>query len=256
MTGERRNILNRILREWTPDSVVVSPWLESRGVYQQLAHEYEKSGWMRRIGRGAYVRPGDIVEWDGALLAVQEQLGLPIHVAGKTALQLQGYAHFLPLGKGGTLFLFGLPGTRLPAWFRNYDWESRLRYITTNLFDPEKEVGLTKKEFGRRTIIISTPERAILEVLYLVPGEESFSEAEYLLEGLATLRPRLVQELLEQCRSIKVKRLFMYLVEKANHVWAKRLEPGKINLGSGKRLIVKGGRYDPKYKITVPGSGP
>jgi len=31
-----------------------------------------------------------------------------------------------------------------------------------------------------------------------------------LLEGLMSLRPDLVQELLESCRSVKAKRLFLY----------------------------------------------
>lgn len=103
MTSEKRNILNRLLQVWPHGSVAVTPWLKSQGVSQQLVHEYEKSGWVRRVGRGAYLRAGEVVEWSGGLNAVQNQLGLPIHVSDKTALQLQGYAHFLPLGKGGTL---------------------------------------------------------------------------------------------------------------------------------------------------------
>ncbi len=37
------------------------------------------------------------------------------------------------------------------------------------------------------------------------------------MEGLTTLRPRLIQSLLEQCRSVKVKRLFTVLAEACNH---------------------------------------
>lgn len=91
-----------------------------------------------------------------------------------------------------------------------------------------------------------------MEVLYLVPKEQSFDEALLLMDGLTLLRPRLVQTLLEQCRSIKVKRLFMVLAETCSHSWLKKLDLSKVDLGKGKRMIVKGGRLDSKYGITVP----
>lgn len=255
MASEPRSKLNRLLTAWSQGTVAVSRWLEAQGGYQQLVHEYEKSGWIRRIGQGAYVRAGDTVDWTGGLHALQEQMKLPVHVGAKTALQLQGYAHFLPLGKDGTVSLFGAPGTRLPAWFRQHDWGVELRYSTTKLFADDPDAGLTKKEQGKFAITVSAPERAIMEVLYLVPAEESFEEAGLLMEGLTTLRPRLVQSLLEQCRSVKVKRLFMFLAEACNHAWVKKLDLSKVDFGKGKRMIVKGGRLDTKYNITVPDSG-
>lgn len=255
MTSEPRSKLNRLLRAWSQGTVAVSRWLEAQGAYQQLVHEYEKSGWIQRIGHGAYVRAGDTVEWSGGLHALQEQMKLPVHAGAKTALQMQGYAHFLPMGKGGSVSLFGAPGTRLPTWFRQYDWRVALRYSTTKLFADDPNAGLTKKELATYAITVSAPERAIMEVLYLVPAEESFEEAALLMEGLTTLRPRLVQSLLEQCRSVKVKRLFMFLAESCNHAWVKKLDLSKVDFGKGKRMIVKGGRFDVKYNITVPDSG-
>ncbi len=252
MTSEPRSKLNRLLTAWPQGTVAVPRWLEAQGAYQQLVHEYEKSGWIRRIGQGAYVRAGDRVEWSGGLHALQEHMQLPVHIGAKTALQLQGYAHYLPMGKGGNVSLFGSPGTRLPAWFRQYDWGVALRYTTTKLFADEPDAGLTRKELATYTITMSAPERAIMEVLYLVPAEESFEEAGLLMEGLTTLRPRLVQSLLEQCRSVKVKRLFMFFAEACNHVWVKKLDLSTVDFGKGKRMIVKGGRLDAKYNITVP----
>jgi len=252
MASESRSKLNRLITTWPQGTVAVSRWLETQGAYQQLVHEYEKSGWVQRIGHGAYVRVGDSVEWSGGLHALQAQLKLPVHAGAKTALQMQGYGHFLPMGKGGTVSLFASPGTRLPAWFRQYDWGVALRYTTTKLFADDPDAGLTKKVQGKFDVTVSAPERAIMEVLYLVPEEESFEEATLLMEGLTTLRPRLVQSLLEQCRSVKVKRLFMVLAETCNHAWVKKLDLSKVDFGKGKRMIVKGGRLDSKYSITVP----
>jgi len=73
-----------------------------------------------------------------------------------------------------------------------------------------------------------------------------------IMEGLTSLKPSEVQKLLEACTSIKVKRLFLYFAEVSNHTWFNYLDVDKINLGSGKRSIVKDGSYNEKYKITVP----
>lgn len=248
-----RRKLNELLVKWPKGTVAVQAWLRGQGVSRQLADAYRRSNWVRRIGGGAYVRAGDHVDWTGALYAVQGQLGLPVHVGAKTALQMQGYAHFLPLREGGVVQLFGAPGTRLPAWFLHSDWKVKLLYAATNLLAGKTEVGLTHKPMGEYSIRLSAPERAMLELLYLVPRTESFEEARLLMEGLTTLRPRLVQDLLEACRSVKVKRLFLFLADESSHSWARKQDLSKIDLGSGKRVIVKGGRFDSKYQITVPG---
>ena len=60
---------------------------------------------------------GDKVEWPGALYTLQTQLGLNVHPGGKTALELKGYAHYLPSGKR-KIFLYGTQGLILPTWFR------------------------------------------------------------------------------------------------------------------------------------------
>lgn len=252
MTSEPRSKLNRLLIKWPQGTVAVSRWMEAQGAYQQLVHEYEKSGWVQRIGQGAYVRAGDTVEWPGGMYAIQEQMKFPVHAGAKTALQMQGYAHFLPMGKGGSVSLFGTSGTRLPTWFRQYGWGIGLRYTTTKMFPDDLDAGLTKKELGKFVVTVSAPERAIMEVLYLVPAKETFEEASLLMEGLTTLRPRLVQLLLEQCRFVKVKRLFMFLAEAYNHAWVNKLDLSKVDFGKGKRMIVKGGRLNAKYNITVP----
>ena len=36
------------------------------------------------------------------------------------------------------------------------------------------------------------------------------------------------------------------------HAWAKRIRKENIDLGKGKRMLVKGGKLDPTYQITVP----
>lgn len=48
--------------------------------------------------------------------------------------------------------------------------------------------------------------------------------------------------------------VFLYLAHKHRPAWQKDIDESKINLGSGKREIVKGGQLDSRYLITVPKS--
>ena len=256
MSSANGSKINQLLRAWPNGTVAVLPWLEKQGVYQQLVHKYESTSWVRRVGQGAYVKAGDKVEWTGGLYAIQAQLKLPIHVGAKTALQMQGFAHFLPMGKDITVSLFGLPNVKLPMWFRQYRWGVKVRYAMTNLFVGAADQGLTKKDMDSYVVNVSTPERAILEVLYGVPLVDSYEEARLLMEGLTTLRPRVVQGLLEKCASVKVKRVFMVLTESCKHAWIRKVDLSKIDFGKGKRMLVRGGRFDPKYNITVPHTEP
>ena len=77
------------------------------------------------------------------------------------------------------------------------------------------------------------------------------NEAYQIIELLISVKPKEFQKLLENCTSVKVKRLFLYLVELSSHSWFKKLDISKINLGKGVREITKGGKYDQKYNIII-----
>ena len=83
-------------------------------------------------------------------------------------------------------------------------------------------------------------------------GDKTSWEADLIFENLVSLRPKQIQILLEECSSIRVKRMFLFFAEKHNHQWLKKLDIKKIDLGSGDRLIHKKGRLDKKYRITIP----
>jgi len=101
-------------------------------------------------------------------------------------------------------------------------------------------------------LVLSMPERAILELLDELPARETFHTVDMIMEGLVNLSPRRLQPLLEGASSIKVKRLFLFFADRHGHRWAAHLDRGRITLGAGKRALVKGGRLDPEYNITVP----
>jgi hypothetical protein len=101
-------------------------------------------------------------------------------------------------------------------------------------------------------LTVSTPERAILELLDELPQRESFHQVDMLMEGLTNLSPRRLQTLLEDCHNVKVKRLFFFFADRHSPAWLKRLDKDAISLGEGKRMLVRGGKFNKAYQITVP----
>lgn len=243
--GKLKNLLGMHL----PGTVYVAAWLESRGISRALQQRYRTSGWLETVGTGAFKRPSEQVTWQGGLYALQAQVGLPIHAGALTALALQGFAHYVRLG-AEAVFLFSPPKTNLPAWFRNRDWGQKIHHCKTSILP--LDLALADYQAGAFSIKISTPERAILECLHLAPNTVDLVECYQVMEGLTTLRPKLLQPLLEQCGSVKVKRLFLYMAEKAGQDWLKDLDRSKFNLGAGARTVTKGGVYVSRYGLTLP----
>jgi len=252
--------LNHLLSDFPVGSVVVQPWLDKRGIYRQLANAYVKSGWLVKLGRGAYMRKGDPVSWAGGLYAVQKQLGLSVHVGAQSALSMKGFSHYLPLGGLPELVLFAAQKVNLPAWFVDGPWHVQLVFIKTSLFNDNVMPGLTEFKTGLMSesgddsfsVTLSTPERAMMELIHLMPRRAHYEDAQLMMESLTTLRADVVQGLLENCNSIKVKRFFMWLAEYNQHKWVEQINLDKVDLGKGKRTMFKGGYFDKKYQITVP----
>lgn len=246
---ENTNKLKILLSTWPTNTVATSNWLSSQGISSQLAKKYVSSGWMVAVGQAAFKKLNETISWQGGVYALQEHLGLPVHVGGLTALSYHGVSHYLRLGKE-TIFLFTKPMVNLPKWFEGYAWDKSIVLLRTGFLN--EQTGINVYLDHGIEIKFSTVERAILETLYLVPKHLDIIECYQIIEGLHNLRPALQQQLLEECNSIKVKRLFLFMAEKANLPVIKHLDLQKIYLGKGDRSIVKNGSYDRKYGLILP----
>ncbi|OPX31691.1 MAG: hypothetical protein B1H09_02305 [Gemmatimonadaceae bacterium 4484_173] len=252
MTSRNASKINQVLQEWPKNTVATQPWLTLLGVSSKLANWHVGSGWLQRFGTGAYIRPGDQVEWQGGVYALQTQLDKTAHVGGQTALELQGLSHFIPIGQKRKILLVSDLQERLPTWFRNHQWNVNMEHRCLSLFEHVPEKSVTELDCGGFKITMSGRERAMMEQMRFVRSNSDLEQVYLLMEGLTTARPSMVQELLENCLSIKVKRLFLWNSEEAGHDWFNKLDLSCIDLGKGKRQIYSGGRYDRKYMITVP----
>ena len=244
--------LNQLLKQWPKGAVATGSWLRDHGVSRQLARRYAGSGWIQPLACGAFLRADDTVDWFGGVYALQTQLGLSVYAGGSTALSLRGLGYHIPLGDKAAVTLFSESPERLPAWFTRHEWGVTIERHSLRLFESSEPAGFTEVKHGAFSLRISAPERAIMEVLHLATSNDAIMHALQLMSGLNTLRPQVLQALLEACRSVKVKRLFLWAAESAEHEWFKRLELQRLDLGKGKRSLYRGGRFDPKYRITVP----
>ncbi len=243
--------INQLIQQWPKGTVKTVKELNNLGYSPQALKNYTTYKWLSPLGRGAYKLFNDEVDWPGAVYSLQLKKENTIHVGGKSALEYKGFSHYLSQQKTRVEIFCNVKDT-LPAWFTKQTWMENLSLSKTDIFNYRGLEAFTSTNINNIVIEISSTELAILEMLFLVPKVHSFEEANLLIESLTTLRGRLLQLLLEKCNSIKVKRMFLYLSEKNKHSWFEDLNQAKIILGSGKREIVKKGRLDNKYNITVP----
>ncbi|MCQ2740141.1 MAG: type IV toxin-antitoxin system AbiEi family antitoxin [bacterium] len=248
MGTEKETNLKTLLSKNPKNVIITSKYLTSLGISHDLQKRYEKNGWLKRLSQGAYITLGDSASLDGAIYALQKQLNLSIHIGGISALNnYYGITHNISYSDKNTQ-LFGFRSEKLPKWFKTlYGINTQLNCTT---FLP-KDIGLVEIQTGDFKIKVSTLERAVLEMLYLVPEKIMPNEAYQIIELLITVKPKEFQLLLEKCSSVKVKRLFLYLAELSDHSWFKRLDLSKIDLGKGVREITKGGKHNSKYNIII-----
>ncbi len=249
MSTENESKLNHLLSTQPLGVVLSSAWLADQGYSLDLQKRYKRSKWFDSIGTGALIRHSDRVDYLGGIYALQSQLGLSVHPAAKTALSMHGKAHYLELSTKAVQ-LFGGKDDILPLCFKQRDWGVSVACKLTSFLPPD--LGLIEIEHKGFKVKVSSSARAVMECLYLAPKSQPLLEVFELMEGLNNLRPVSVQKLLEGCTSVKVKRLFLYLADKAGHEWLSYIDLDKVDLGSGKRAIVNDGVYVSKYQITVP----
>ncbi len=248
------------LAEFAPYGLLVTRrWLQKKGISRHSLDNLVKSGQLVALVPGVYKRPETVLKWQGVISSLQ-RMGSDLIPGGLTALEQQGLVHYLPMSEQKTIHLYGYDS--LPSWANKLGLPEKFnRHGNFRLWGERKEDRGGQSELFTVDLPwsdlpimlrVSTPERAICEVLEDVPGSVSFEHAGQLGQGLPGLSPRRLQQILNQLKSVKVKRLFFWFAERQNHAWMKKLDPAQFDLGSGKRVLIKGGKLNKKYSITVP----
>ncbi|WP_394167864.1 type IV toxin-antitoxin system AbiEi family antitoxin [Photobacterium piscicola] len=246
--------INWLITHSSPGALVLQQWLTENGISYSLAQKYAQSGWLKKLCAGVYYRPSikDDMKpsWVDALQAMDIQLHLPVHLAGLSSLTHQGLSHYLQLSKE-QVWIEAKNKQSLPKWFREFPNQNWF-YCGNNKLQIVPEKYLKAILIKGKELRVSCPELAAYEVIDSIGKQISFEHASELFQGLVNLSPRKVQSLLERSSSIQTNRVFLFLSHYHGHQWAQRLNETKIELGSGKRQVVKKGRLDDRYQITIP----
>jgi hypothetical protein len=265
--------LNRLERLLPEGLLVDASWLSNHGYSTSLRSQYVAAGWLEQPTRQVYKRARGSLNWQQVVISLQTILEKNLTVGGRTALELQGFAHYLTR-ETKAVHLYG--PKRPPAWLQKLPLDVQFVYHNSErLFRSAAEptsahVGqsplddhaaadslptdLVAQPWGQWgwKLLLSSPERALLELLDELPDRESFHQVDKLVEGLANLSPRRLEKLLRECRSVKVKRLFFFFADRHQHAWLRRINKDMVDLGKGKRMLVRGGTLNAAYQITVP----
>ena len=258
----RTQRLKPLLDTVPPGFVVDTPWLRAREIDPKSIHDYVARGWLERLVRGVYRRPtpqgapgGDKDFWAILLVSMQRLMNYAVHLGGETALDLAGHAHYLNLGGARRVRFYG----DVPSWLKRLPTPTEIVVRRRTLFGDDP-VGIEEFDIGAGAVVnawhwpvwASSPERAILEALDELPRHASFDNLDKVFEGLVSLRPRRLTALLTACRSVKVRRLFFVFADRHGHGWREHVDASAIDLGSGPRALVDGGRFHPAYRISLP----
>src|SRR5215469_7581065 len=121
MDIRKKDKLNRLQRSLPDGLVADAAWLERHGYSRALRNKYVAHGWLDKVARGVYRRPAPILkgetrvglQWQSVVISLQTLLGYSYTVGGRTALELQGFAHYLS-AQHREIHLYGT--RKLPGW--------------------------------------------------------------------------------------------------------------------------------------------
>jgi len=241
--------INLLLQKLPKGALYFASWLNDQGISYSLQQSYRNSQWFSTFAKGVMYRTGEKPDIFGALSCFNNQLGKQFRIGAQSALDLKGFSHYLPLGKQ-IITIYYPRGEWFPEWLKKNKFGITVQKFSEGQND--SQTGITTSEISGFEVLVSAPERAFMECLELAPKYYDLTDLYYVMEMLTTLRPEPVKQLLEECKSVKVKRLFLYMAEKAQHQWFEELDFSSIDLGTGKRSLVNSGVYNAKYQITIP----
>lgn len=220
------------------------PELKDKGVAATYAARLAREGWLVHLGRGAYMLPGDELTFEGCVAFLSDRIP-GLHVGGKSALYRRGVRHHLAFQHRVTLW--SDEQARLPFWFLSrFD----VSYQVTRLFNEKlpEGFGLQPMPDGHRKVLVSVPERALLELLSDVGKTETLADVRPLVESLHSLRENVLDTLLKHTTRIKVLRLAHALAAELSLPWAEvarvrsRRKGGErwiAQTKTGERLVLK-----------------
>ncbi|MDP3247955.1 MAG: type IV toxin-antitoxin system AbiEi family antitoxin domain-containing protein [Polaromonas sp.] len=226
-------IFRSLLSELPRGHPLTIQWFAERGLAAKQVARLAHDGWLKRVGHGVYILSGDQLEQKASLALLARSIP-GLHVGGKTALEWRGVRH--NLSARPTLSLWGDAPQKLPAWFSE---AFPAVYQAAHIFSGgmPADLGVSALPGGHSQVLVSTPERAMLELLSDVGKRQGLEEATHLLDGLRSPRLNVLEQLFAHLERIKVARLAQTLSEELDLPWKDIARHHSDRLGGGQRWV-------------------
>jgi len=261
-TQSAKNLINEIPLGFIVDSA----WFTLRGIATKSIHHYVQQGWIERVVRGVYRRPlpargngnNRDLPWQTVLLSLQHLMGYNVHLGAHGALDINGSSKYAEFGDSQHVHFYG----HAPSWIRHLHANRKIIIHNATMFN-NSPLGIIEhaeiyyshdwaEETWQWAFNVSRPERAILELIDMLPNKTTFEYVKHFFNWLDWIKPDLMMDLLKICRSAKVKRLFFVYMELFRPEWMKDLNPHQIDFGKGHRSLVPNGIFDSTYHVSFP----
>ena len=206
--------------------------LAGLGISADLAVHYVRAGWLIRLARGVFSRPGESISLYPALRLLEKRIR-GLHVGGKSALDWYAVRHYVE--QRPTLHLYGAEPGKMPDWFAQ---RFPSEYHQKKLF--QESIALLYVmpfENGPNAPQTSVPERALLELLAEVGTRQPLHEVRELMESTYTFRADVLRDLLLKCTSVKTVRLCLQLGAELALPWAAKLDSKTLPTGSNRPWV-------------------
>ena len=87
--------LNHLQQELPEGLLADAAWMKAHGYSSALRSQYVRAGWLDSPARRVYRRSRTPLTWQQVAVSLKKVPDLPLTVGGRTALEQQGYAHYL-----------------------------------------------------------------------------------------------------------------------------------------------------------------
>lgn len=227
--------LKQLLRKFPRGAIFFAAWLYKNGIAYELQRNYRDARRLLSISPGVMVRAGEKPTVYSAIACFNSQMDKYFHIGALSALKLTGAVPNMPIDQPQVMIYYP-SGEWFPLWLTRQKFSSGIMKLSSKMLD--NKLGILSALQGSFEVLISSPERAFLEAVHLAPGYYSLDDLRVILYQLPNLNPKLMQALLEQCKSIKTKSLFLDMAEQVAHPWFDKLDILKIDFEGKDREIV------------------
>src|SRR4051812_20081526 len=126
MTEQTSRKLNQLERTLPEGLLADAAWMEQHGYSTSLRSQYVSAGWLVQPVRGTYKRPLGELDWQKTVVSLQKLMGRALAVGGCTALDLQGFSHYLSATGPSTIHLCGTEPP--PGWLAKLPLKESFRF--------------------------------------------------------------------------------------------------------------------------------